>query len=49
MLIDASAIIENLKEIKLGKSAKIDGLAAKHFVYSHSIVSVHLALLFTCM
>ena len=49
MLIDASPIIECLKEIKLGKSAGIDGLAAKHFVYSHSSVSVHLALLFTCM
>ena len=41
MLIDASAIIESLKEIKLGKSAGIDGLAAEHFVYSHSRVSVH--------
>ena len=49
MLIDASAIIESLKEIKLGKSAGIDGLAAEHFVYSHSSISVHLALLFTCM
>ena len=29
MLIDASAIIESLKEIKLGKSAGIDGLAAE--------------------
>ena len=35
--------------IKLGKSAGIDGLAVEHFVYSHSSVSVHLALLFTCM
>ena len=49
MLIDASAIIKSLKEIKLGKSAGIDGLAAEHFVYSHSSISVHLALLFTCM
>ena len=49
MLIDASAIIESLKEIKLGKSAGIDGLAAEHFVYSHSSISVHLALLFTCI
>ena len=49
MLIDASAIIESLKEIKLGKSAGIDGLAAEHFVYSHSSISVHLTLLFICM
>ena len=49
MLIDASGIIESLKEIKLGKSAGIDGLAAEHYVYSHSSISVHLALLFTCM
>ena len=49
MLIDASAIIESLKEIKLGKSAGIHGLAAEHFVYSHSSVSVHFAHLFTCM
>ena len=49
MLIDASAIFESLKEIKLGKSAGIDGLAAEHFVYSHSSISVHLAFLFTCM
>ena len=41
MLIDASAIIESLKEIKLGKSAGNDGLAAEHFVYSHIRVSVH--------
>ena len=34
---------------QLGKSAEIDGLAAEHFVYSHSSNSVHLALLFTCM
>ena len=49
MLIDASAIIKSLKEIKLGKSAGIDGLAVQHFVYLHSSISVHLALLFTCM
>ena len=29
--------------------AGIDGLAAEHFVYSHSSVSAHLALVFTCM
>ena len=33
----------------MGKSAGIDGLAAEHFVYSHSSISVHLAFLFTCM
>ena len=49
MLIDASANIESLKYIKLGKSTGIDGLAAEHFVYLHSSVSVRLALLFTCM
>ena len=49
MLIDASAIIESLNTIKLGKSEGIDGLAAEHFVYSHSSVSVHFALLITCM
>ena len=43
MLIDASAITESLKEIQLGKSAQIDGLAAEHFVYSHNSVSVYLA------
>ena len=42
-------VLKSLKEIKLGKSAGIDGLAAEHFVYSHSSISVHLALLFTCM
>ena len=49
MLIEASAVIESLKDIKLGKSAGIDGLAAEYFVYSHSSISVYLALLFTCM
>ena len=49
MLIDASAIIESLREIKLGKSAGIDGLAAEHFVYLHSSVSFHSAFLITCM
>ena len=42
-------LLRVLKEIKLGKSAGIDGLAAEHFVYSHSSAFVHLALLFTCM
>ena len=40
-LIDVSAIIESLKESKLGKSAGNDGLATEHFVYSHSSIFVH--------
>ena len=46
---DASAIIESLKKVKLGKSAGIGGLTAEHFVYSYSSVSVHLSSLFTCL
>ena len=46
MLIDASAIIESLKEIKLGKSAGIYGLAAENFVYSHSSVSVYFTFIY---
>ena len=34
---------------KLGKSAGIDGLAAEHFIYSHTSITVHLSLLFSCM
>ena len=49
VVINASAVIESLKEVKLGKSEGIDGLAAEHFVYCHSSGSVHLALLLTCM
>ena len=45
ILIDASTIIESLKYIKLGKSVGIDGSAAEQFVYLHSSVYVHLALL----
>ena len=33
----------------MGKSAGLDSLAAEHFVYSHSSITVHLSLLFTCM
>ena len=33
MLINGSAIIESLEKINVGKSAGIDGLAAKHYVY----------------
>ena len=38
-----------LKEVKMGKSAGFDSLAAEHFDYSHSSVTVHLSSLFTCM
>ena len=40
-------VSDSLKKGKLGKSAGIDGLAAEHFVYSHEIISAHLAMLFT--
>ena len=46
-MIDFSAIIENLRETKLGKSAGIDGLAAEHFSFTRTVA--HLALLFTCV
>ena len=37
IVIGFSAIIESLRETKLGKFARIDGLAAEHFfVHSHS-------------
>ena len=47
--ISASGVSCILKETKLGKSAKLDSLAAEHFVYSHNSVAVHLCLLFTFM
>ena len=40
--ISASGVRCILKETKLGKSAKLDSLAAEHFVYSHNSVAVHL-------
>ena len=40
---------ECLMDVNLGKAAGIDGLAAEHFLYSHSSISVHLALLFSCL
>ena len=40
---------DSLKNLKLGKSAGIESLAAEHFVYSHERISVHLAILFTSM
>ena len=42
-------VSDSLKEVKLGKSAGIDGLALEHFVYSHERISVYLAMLFTSM
>ena len=47
IVITAPDVRECLKTIKLGKAAGLDGLAAEHFVFSHSIISVHLSLLFT--
>ena len=49
MEIIASDVRECLKTIKLGKAAGLDGLAAEHFVFSHSIICIHLSLLFTSM
>ena len=47
--ISASDVCRILKEPKLNKSAELDSLAAKHYVYSHSSFTVHLAILFSCM
>ena len=47
IVITAHDVRECLKTIKLGKAAGLDGLAAEHFVFSHSIICVHLSLLFT--
>ena len=47
IVIGFSAIIESLRETKLGKFARIDGLAAEHFLFTRTVA--HLALLFTCM
>ena len=35
-----------LKFLKRGKACGVDGLAAEHFVYAHSITHVFLSLLF---
>ena len=43
--ITASDVLNSLKETKLGKSAGIDGLAAKHLINSHVSITVHLSLL----
>ena len=39
--ISASDVRDILKETKMGKSAGLNSLAAKYFVYSHSSVTVH--------
>ena len=49
IVITAPDVRERLKTIKLGKAAGLDGLAAEHFVFSYSIICVHLSLLFTSM
>ena len=47
--ISSGDVSEGLKDTKMSKSPGIDGLAAEHYVYSHKCLSVHLALLFTCI
>ena len=47
--ISAGDVRDILKDAKMGKSSGLDSLAAEHFVYSHSSITVHLSLLFTCM
>ena len=48
ILISASDIECALKSLKRGKSCGVDGLAAEHFIYAHSISHVFLSLLFNC-
>ena len=45
--IHASDVRCIMKKTKLCKTAGLDSLAAKHFVYSHDIVTVVLSLVFT--
>ena len=47
--ISTGDVRDILKEVKMGQSAGLDRIAAEHFVYSHSSITVHLSLLFTCM
>ena len=47
--ISAGDARDILKDAKMDKSAGLDSLAAEHFVYSYSSITVHLSLLFTCM
>ena len=49
IVITAQDVSECFKSIKLGKAAGLDGLAAEHFVFSHTIICVHLSLLFASM
>ena len=48
IVITAPGVHECLKTIKLDKAAGLDGLVAEHF-FLHSIICVHLSLLFTSM
>ena len=41
-----SNISDALKSLKKGKACDVDGLAAEHYIYSHSISLVFLSLLF---
>jgi len=49
IVITTDCVKEALKDIKKGKAAGLDGLAAEHFVYADSSLCVLLSLLFTCM
>ena len=49
VVITAPNVRECFKSIKLGTAASLDGLAAEHFVYSHTIICVHLSLLCTSL
>ena len=40
MFITAQDVSECFKSIKLGKAADLNGLAAEHFVFSHTIICV---------
>ena len=39
-------IFDALKSLKKGKACGVDGLAAEHFIYAHSILNVFVSLLF---
>ena len=47
--VSASDVLDSLKAVKLGNAAGIDGLSAEHFVCAHTMISVHLSLLFIAM
>ena len=46
ILFTNSDLNSALKSFKRGKACGVDGLAAKHFIYAHSITHVFLSLLF---